>query len=80
MLSGSRHHGTVHPPVADRGDGLHIQKVVENVLNKESQTAGRGWWSSSLGVGCGANNSSAQKQTACYEILHRVSDGIFGMT
>jgi hypothetical protein len=51
------HHGMVHPQVADGGDGLQIWKVAVNILNKQSRTADKGW-SSSLGVGRGANNSS----------------------
>jgi hypothetical protein len=44
------HHGMGRPQVADEGDGLQIWKVAENILNKLSRTADRGW-SSSLGVG-----------------------------
>jgi hypothetical protein len=43
------------PQVADGGDGLQIWRVAANILNKQSRTADRGW-SSSLGVGRGANN------------------------
>jgi hypothetical protein len=43
--------------VADRGDGLLIWRVAANILNKQSLSADKGW-SSSLGVGRGANNSS----------------------
>jgi hypothetical protein len=49
-----------HPQVADGGDGLQICKVAANILNKLSRTADK-WWSSSLGFGRGANNSSPQK-------------------
>jgi hypothetical protein len=48
------HHGMARPRVADRGDGLQIQRVAANILNKQSRTADSGW-SSSLGVGRGAN-------------------------
>jgi hypothetical protein len=51
------HHGMARPQVADGEDGLQIWRVVANVLNKQSRTADTGW-SSSLGVGRGANNSS----------------------
>jgi hypothetical protein len=51
------HHGMVVPQVADGGDDFQIWRVVTNILNKHLQTADKGW-SSSLGVGCGANNSS----------------------
>jgi hypothetical protein len=51
------HHGMALPRVADGGDGLQICKVAANILNKQSRTADKGW-SSSLGVGPGANNSS----------------------
>jgi hypothetical protein len=49
------HHGMARPRVADRGDGLQILRVAANIVNKQSQTADSGW-SSSLGVGRGANN------------------------
>jgi hypothetical protein len=45
------------PQVADGGDGLQIWRVAANILNKQSRTADKGW-SSSFGVGRGANNSS----------------------
>src|SRR5215469_15581063 len=44
-----------------------IWRVTANILNKQSQTADKGW-SSSLGVGRGANNSSL-KTKFCYEIF-----------
>jgi hypothetical protein len=50
------HHGMVCPQVVDGGNGLQIWRVTANILNKQSRTADKGW-SSSLGVGCGANNS-----------------------
>jgi len=43
---------------SDGEDGLQIWKVAVNLLNKQSWTADKGW-SSSLGVGRGANKSSA---------------------
>jgi hypothetical protein len=46
----------VLPEIADGGDGLHMWRVAANILNKLSQAADKGW-SSSLRVGCGANNS-----------------------
>jgi hypothetical protein len=49
------HHSMVRPRVVDRGDGLQIWRVDANILNKQSRTADSGW-SSSLGVGRGANN------------------------
>jgi hypothetical protein len=51
------HHGMARPQVADGGNGLQIWRVAANILNKQSRTAEKGW-SSSLGVGRGANNSS----------------------
>jgi hypothetical protein len=51
------HRGMARPQVADGGDGLQIWGVAANILNKQSRTADKGW-SSSLGVGRGANNSS----------------------
>jgi hypothetical protein len=46
------HHGMARPQVAEGGDGLQIWRVAENILNKQSQTADKGW-ASSLGVGRG---------------------------
>jgi hypothetical protein len=43
------------PQVADGGDGLQIWMVGENILNKQSRTADRGW-SYSLGVGRRGND------------------------
>jgi len=47
----------VHPQVVDGEEDLQVWRVAANMLNKQSQTANKGW-SSSLGVGCGANNLS----------------------
>jgi hypothetical protein len=46
------------PRVADGGDGLQIQNVAANILNKQSRTADKGW-SSNLVVGREASNSSS---------------------
>jgi hypothetical protein len=54
------HHGMARPQVADGGDALKLWRKAANILNKQSRTADKGW-SSSLGVGCGANNSSRKK-------------------
>jgi hypothetical protein len=51
------HHGIPRPRVADGADALQVWRVAANILNKESRTADK-WWSSSLRVGRGANNSS----------------------
>jgi hypothetical protein len=51
------HHGMAHPRVSDGGDHLQIQRVAANILNKQLWTADKGW-SSSLGAGHEANNSS----------------------
>jgi len=45
------------PQVADGGEGLQVWRVAVNILNKQSQTANNGLFSS-LGVGCEANNPS----------------------
>jgi hypothetical protein len=47
------HHGTACPQVVDGADGLQIWRVTANILNKQPQTADRGW-SSSLGIGRGS--------------------------
>jgi hypothetical protein len=49
-------HGMARPQVADTEDGLQIWRVAENILNKQSRAADKGWCSS-FGVGHGANNS-----------------------
>jgi hypothetical protein len=54
---GQCHHGIARSRVADAGDGLQMWNVAANVLNKQSRTADKEWYSS-LGVGRGANNSS----------------------
>jgi hypothetical protein len=38
-------------------EGLQVQRIAANVLNKQLWTANKGWFSS-LGVGLGANNPS----------------------
>jgi hypothetical protein len=52
------HHGMARPQVADGGNTLQVWRVPANILNKQSQTADKGW-PSSLGVRRGANNSSS---------------------
>jgi hypothetical protein len=47
----------VLPPVEGGGNNLQTWKVAVSILNKQSQTADKGW-SSRLGVGLGVNNSS----------------------
>jgi hypothetical protein len=51
------HKGMARPQVTDGRDGVQTWRVVANILNKQSHTANKKW-SSSLGVGGGANNSS----------------------
>jgi hypothetical protein len=46
--------------VADGGDDLQIWRVAANILNKQSQTANKGW-SSTLGVGRGAKTPNCKK-------------------
>jgi len=56
--SGSCHHARARPQVADKGTAPDRGGgVAANKLNKQSRTADEGW-SSSLGVGRGANNPS----------------------
>ena len=49
-------HGMARLQVAD-GGMISSMGVAANILNKQSCTADKGW-SSTLGVGCGANNST----------------------
>ena len=71
VLVGPCHRGMARPQVADRGTAWRvlrlrieerppIRRVAANKLNKQSRTADEGW-SSSLGVGRGANNPSLLK-------------------
>jgi hypothetical protein len=46
-----------HSQVVDGGEGLQIWGVAVNILNKQLQTADKGW-SSSLRVELGAKNPS----------------------
>jgi hypothetical protein len=62
------HHGMARPRVADRGDGLQIWRVAANILNKQCQTADRGW-PSSLGVGRGLTTLPI-KLDISYKTLH----------
>jgi hypothetical protein len=60
MLGGSLppQHGTSSG--CEWRNGLQLWKVAANILNKQPRTDNKGW-SSSLGVGCGANNTSLFK-------------------
>jgi hypothetical protein len=60
MLGGSLVTTALCPQIADGGEGLQIWRVAADILNKELQTANKGW-SSALGVGHAANNSSPQE-------------------
>jgi hypothetical protein len=68
-----------NPLDADGGDGLQIWRVDADILNKLSRAADKEW-SSQHGVGRGTNNSSPQKKSFSYEMLHRALDfgGFFG--
>jgi hypothetical protein len=64
------HRGMARPQVRHGGGGLEIWKVGANVLNKQSQTADKGW-SSSLGRGIGMGPATPQHKkkplvTKCY--------------
>jgi hypothetical protein len=51
------HQGMARCQVADGGDALQVWRVATNMLNKQSLTAEKGWFSS-FRVGRGANSSS----------------------
>jgi hypothetical protein len=58
MLGGSPcPHSMVRPRVVDERDGLQLWRLAANIFNKQPRTNDKGW-SSSLGVGRGANNPS----------------------
>jgi len=50
-------HSMVRPQVADGFEDLQIWRMAANILDTQSRTADKGWYSS-LGDGRGANNSS----------------------
>jgi hypothetical protein len=52
----------VHPRLVDGRDSLQHWRLAANILNKHPRTNDKGW-SSSLGVGRGANNPSQKKAT-----------------
>jgi len=53
------------PQVADGGEGLQVWRVAANLLNKQSRTADKGWFSS-LGLGW---HPVTVKNLLCYEML-----------
>ena len=57
LVVGPCQHGMARPQVAGRGTACNVWVADANILNKQSRTADEGW-SSSLGVGRGANNPS----------------------
>ena len=69
---GPRHHGMARPRVADGGTASNMEGAA-NILNEQSRIANKGW-SSSLGVGRGANISSLLKRILLRNI-HRQSLG-----
>jgi hypothetical protein len=44
-----------------------------NILNKQLQTASKGWFSS-LGVERRVTTPQRERKTACYEMLHKISE------
>ena len=70
---GPCHDGIARPQVADAGAASDMEDSCEYILNKQSQKADKGW-SSTLGVGRGANNSSLLKRILLPNI-HRQSHG-----
>jgi hypothetical protein len=62
------------PQVADGEEGLQIWRVTVNVLNKQSWAADKGW-TSSLGVGRGANNASPYKSNALRNVSQILGTG-----
>jgi hypothetical protein len=59
------------PQDADGGNALQVWRVAANILNKQSRTADKGW-SSSLGIGRGANNSSPQKISSLRQFSRKI--------
>jgi len=69
---GSSHHVMPHPWVENGGDGPQIWRIAENISNNQAETADN-WWSSSLWIMPGTNNSSSLN-LARYEMLQWVID------
>jgi hypothetical protein len=63
------------PQVADGGDGLQIWRVAANILNKQSRIGDK-VWSSSFGVGRGANNSSPLKIRSLRKFTRSLGHGL----
>jgi hypothetical protein len=51
------HHGMARPRVEDGGTASKLWRLAANILKKQPRTNNKGW-SSSFGVGRGANNPS----------------------
>jgi hypothetical protein len=56
-------------------NGLQILRVAVNILNKQPRTEDKGW-SSSLGVGSGANNPSPYKFNLLRNTSKRLGPGL----
>jgi len=57
------HHSMAHSWVVDGGDSLQMWRVAANALNKQLQTADKGW-SSHLGV-TGQTTPDCKKKSTC---------------
>jgi len=66
-LCGPHHYGMSHPQVVGGEYSLQTWRIAENMLNKQSWTASKGW-SSRWGVGWGTNNSSPQKTSLLWYV------------
>jgi hypothetical protein len=62
----------VRPQVADGGDSLQMWRVAANIVNKQSQTADKGW-SSSLGVGRRATGCDTDHYMVVANIRERLA-------
>jgi hypothetical protein len=56
----------------DGGDSLHICRVAVNILNKQSQTADKGW-SSSLGLGKGLTTPHCKKKSLLQNVTQETA-------
>jgi hypothetical protein len=59
------------PQVANGEKGLQIWRVAANILNKQSRTADREWYSS---LGLGVWLTTHRKKVMCYEMFQSASD------
>jgi hypothetical protein len=69
---GPYHNGVARPRFMDGGHGLQIWRVAANILNKQSRTADKEWYSSLWGGRGAKNHHKNQLVTKCYTGPYRI--------